>query len=128
MTSWPEKLRDPRERIAQNSAADMADVHRLGHIGRTEIDHDSLGRCRLGHAESLVSAESRRLFSPRASARSVKLIKPAPAIVGGSHNITDIEMFNNLLRDLLRILPTLFGEHECGIGLIIAETWIGRRR
>ena len=37
----PEELRDPRQRIAENGAANVTDMHRLGHIGRTEIDHDS---------------------------------------------------------------------------------------
>src|SRR6266566_22794 len=35
-----EEFRDAREGVAQESAADVTDMHRLGHVGRTEIDHD----------------------------------------------------------------------------------------
>ena len=32
-----------RQRVPQNRRADMPDVHRLGHIWRTEIDDDRAG-------------------------------------------------------------------------------------
>ena len=35
-----EKRGDPRKRLAQNGAADVADVHWFGHIGRAKVDHD----------------------------------------------------------------------------------------
>src|SRR5256885_13653130 len=41
-----EKGRDSRERVPKCCAANVTYVHRLGHIGRPEIDHDFLWRCR----------------------------------------------------------------------------------
>ena len=40
----PEELRDPGERIAKNGAANVTDVHRLGDVRRTEVDHDAVPR------------------------------------------------------------------------------------
>ena len=62
-----EKRRDPRERIAQHRAADVAHVHRLRHIGRTEIDHDPLRRRGFFHAEPFVAQQIGR---PRCDDRS----------------------------------------------------------
>jgi hypothetical protein len=44
-----------RQTIAQNGRADMADVHGLGHVGRTEID-DHSPRLRAGCKEEVFSA------------------------------------------------------------------------
>ena len=36
-----EKRGDPRQCVAKHGAADVADVHRLRDIGRTEVEHDA---------------------------------------------------------------------------------------
>ncbi len=38
----PEKFRDPGEGVANRKAADVANMHRLGHVRRAKIDHDPL--------------------------------------------------------------------------------------
>ena len=48
---------DPRERVTQDSAANMADVHRLRHVRRTEIDHDAFGRICGRDAEARVTEQ-----------------------------------------------------------------------
>ena len=37
----PEKRCDARQCISKYGAADVADMHRLGHVGRTEINHNA---------------------------------------------------------------------------------------
>ena len=49
-----EKGRDSRERVPKCCAANVTYMHRLGHIGRPEIDHDFLWRCRPCDPQSLV--------------------------------------------------------------------------
>ena len=79
-----EKGGDPRERVAQDGAANVSDVHRLRHVRRTEIDHDALRAAALLDAEAFVAEQIGGLGGDR-SGRRVKLMNPAPAIVGGSH-------------------------------------------
>src|SRR5206468_12689481 len=49
-----QKLRDPRERVAEHSAADVTDMHRFGYVGRTKINHNTPWRSCLGNAESII--------------------------------------------------------------------------
>ena len=87
------------------------------------------GDVRARDTEAFVLQESRRAVAPRRPARRVKLMKPAPAIVGGSHRSRirpDASMIFS--RNRPRIFAALFRENERGIGLIIAETRIGRWR
>src|SRR5437763_8013679 len=49
-----EKARDSRERIAERGAPNVPDVHRLGYIWRTKIDHDFFWRFQPCNTEPLI--------------------------------------------------------------------------
>ena len=61
---------DARERVAEHGAADVADVHRLGDVGRAEIDHDACGRCRLRGTPSRSSRSNSAVCAATASGRA----------------------------------------------------------
>ena len=44
----------------------------------------------------------------------------------GVGQISDLEMFQNVCRNVARLFASLLSKHECGIGLIIAKPRIGR--
>ena len=57
-----EKLRDPRQRVAKHRASNMTDMHRLGHVRGSKINHDPLLRLCLRNAESCMSQDFDGLF------------------------------------------------------------------
>ena len=59
MTVWPKRGDDPRQAIADDGRAEVADVHRLGDVGRGKVDDDG--------ARMRRAARSRRLDRSRAS-------------------------------------------------------------
>ena len=121
----PEEFRDAREGIAQKSAADVTDMHRLGHIRRAEIDHDFRGEETFSTL-SRSSPRSAAIFVSTASRLSVKLMKPAPATLGCSEMSGDGEVSDYRLGYFARIFTALFPEHERSVALIIPKAWIGR--
>src|SRR6266513_63958 len=60
-----EKFGDPRQRIAQHDAANVADVHRLGHVGRSEINHDAFLQHCFGNADPFIAQDLYRFVSDR---------------------------------------------------------------
>ena len=56
----PKKLRDPGERVAEHHAANMADMHRLGDVRRTEVDHDAVALFRQRRRPRRSSCKSSR--------------------------------------------------------------------
>ena len=65
----PERRDDPRQAVADDGRAEMPDVHRLGDVGRGEVDDDRLGLGRRGDAPALVG-QQRSQASRRPSRRS----------------------------------------------------------
>ena len=65
MTSWPSELEQPRERVADDRRAQVADVHLLGDVRRRVVDDDASPVLRpRGDAEAVVARDA-----PRARAR-----------------------------------------------------------
>ena len=42
--AMPEQVQDTLQSVADAGGADVADVHRLGNVGRAEVHHDAAGR------------------------------------------------------------------------------------
>ncbi len=57
----PEKFRDPRQGVTEDGAANVPDVHRLGDVGRTEVDHDPATCVGERHAQPIVLQKPRGL-------------------------------------------------------------------
>ena len=65
-----EELGDARKCITQDGAADVTDMHRLGYVGRSKIDHDPTWRCCFGDAEAFILQKLAPLFRDRFSTQS----------------------------------------------------------
>ena len=125
MTRWPSSRSVRARRIAQDGRADVADVHRLGHVGRTEI-HD--------HGARLRGAVSKKRCSPRAAdcqrLRQRGGLEPEiqEAGAGDLHllaAVANVEFGEHVGGQLARIhLPRLGQRHE-GVALVIAELRVG---
>ena len=98
-------------------------MHRLGHVGRSEIDHDPPWRSCLGDAEPFVLAKFESLLRDRSSLQ-FEIDKAGAGHSGRFAPLADIELSNDFFGDSFRILTALFGQNERGIGLIITETRI----
>ena len=57
MTRWPRAAMIAGQAIADDGRAEVAHVHRLGDVGRGEVDHDGLGAARGVQAEALVGQQ-----------------------------------------------------------------------
>ena len=122
-----EKLGDARERVPEHGAADVANVHRFRHVWRSKINYDPACRSRPCHTEAFVFGKLARFFCDRVRTQC----EIDEARTGNSWSfapLADVEMRENVLRNFIRIFAPLLPEHESSIRLIIAETWIGRRR
>src|SRR5438552_7145625 len=91
-----EKLGDPRQGVAEDGAADVADMHRLGDVRRAEVDYDPARSFGARNAEPVVLQKLRRLRreSPRAQ-REVD--EPSASNCRWLAPVGDIEMFDNFL-------------------------------
>jgi len=102
----------------------MADVHRLGDVGRAEVDDDA-ARMR-GPLEEEVFAAMRGQQGLANGCRSQVKIEKAGA--GNLHALApfgDVEFGQDVGSELPGVELAQFGERDQGIGLIIAEFGIG---
>ena len=120
-----EKFRDPGKRISEDQATNMPDVHRLGDVGRTEVDHDATRCVSERHAEPIVLQELRGLHRDRLRLER-KIDETRAGDCRRCAPFPDLEVLNDLLCKRSRILAPLLGEDERGVGLVIAKTRIGR--
>ena len=106
----------------------MADVHRLGDVGRTEIDHDAVGLVRERATPSRSSCKS----SHRLRRHRLRLEGEIDETGAGDRRrfapFPDLEMLDDLLRERARIFSALLRQDERGVRLIIAEARVGRGR
>ena len=123
----PEKLRDARQRVAKHRAADVTDVHRLGHVGRSKIDYDPPRRFCLCNTETFVSQDFAR-FSFDCVGTQCEVDETCARNHWRFAKIANIKLRKNFLREIPWIFTALFAKHESGVRLIIAETGIGRGR
>ena len=119
-----EQSKDPRQRIAQDRGSDMADMHGLGHVRRTEIDHD---RARLfrRHKEPMIAPRGRLQHVGNGVG-----FKPEVEKTGARHRrrfarLRHVEVAQKIRRQLPRVEFAGFGQRHHGVDLVIAETGIG---
>src|SRR6266498_2054790 len=120
----PEKRCDARQCIAQDGASDVADVHRLGHIRRSEVNHDAPRRFCFRHAKSFIAQDAGGFF--RNGARTqCKIDETGPCDHWGFANVANVKVPDDFLRNFPRIFAPLLSEHQSRIRLVIAESRIG---
>ena len=127
MTSCPRKRAIAGQSVAQDRAPDMADMHRFGHVRRTEIDHDPFPGTALADTEPLVSKQF-RAFLLQGRAVQSEINEAGSGNARRLGDIGDVEMGHDLCRHLSGIFPPLFSEHHGRVGLVIAKTRIGGGR
>ncbi len=111
----------------KHRAADVTDVHRFRDVGRSEINHDPSRRFCLCNAEPFVSQNLAR-FSCDGIGAQCEVDEACASDRGRLAKIANIKLGENFCRQSFRVFAALFPEDQSGIGLIIAETRIGRRR
>ena len=121
-----EKGGDPGERVAQHRAANVSDVHRLRHVWRTKIDHDFLRGVSARDAEALVLEEGGSVLRDGLGAER-EVDETGAGDRRRLAQVPSVICVQYFLRKRARIFAELFGQNERGVGLIIAETRVGRR-
>src|SRR5436190_14781244 len=119
----PKKRCDPRQRVAQHGATDVTDMHRFGHVGGSEINHDAPRRFCLHNAESFIAQNAGGFFGDGARPQH-KINKTRACNQWRFVKIANVEMTDDFLRELPRIFAALLSEYQSSICLIIAEAWV----
>src|ERR1700720_3984474 len=120
-----EESGDARKRVAQNGAADVADVHWFGQIGRAKVDHDFSRRYRSCDSEPLVRDELNYFLRDRLAAQN-KVNETDTRNRGRLAKIDNVQSPHDLIRECSGIFAALFSQNESGIGLVIAKARICR--
>ena len=122
-----EELRDPGQSITEHGAADMTHVHRFGHVGRTEVDHNSTRRIVALATPSRSFCRSCPACRAIADRPKAKIDKAGAGNRGGFRPLAHIESRADFGGQFSRVFAALFRQNQRGIGLIIPEPRIGRR-
>ncbi len=109
------------EGVADHGRADMADVHRLGHVGSGVIDHvGPRRRCRLDAQARIVDRGRKLLDEPRIPQPQIDEARP-----GDFRRVAEVghvEPGDDLGGQLLRLLVQLPAQRHGEVGLVIAES------
>src|SRR5207244_820901 len=112
----PKELRDARQSVAKQRAADVTDVHRLGRVGRAKINHNTPRRFCLSDTQPLVPEHLHCFFTNCAGTQS-EVDKPWTRHAGGFAKIACVEVRDDFLCKNSRIFAALLPEHESGVNL-----------
>src|SRR5213080_3172091 len=102
-------------------------MHRLGHVGRTEIDYDFSWRGRACHSEALVVQNFRDFFLNRFAFES-EVDEAGASDVRLLANFCNVETADDRVRYFAWIFTALFPENERSVALVIAKARISRWR
>ena len=120
----PHEAGDAGERVADEGAADVADVHRLGDVWRGEIDDDGLRRIDLRHADVLVLDDHREALGERGGAQ--REVEKAGAVDAGFvAEVGHVQLVHDLLREGARVCLELFRQNHRRIALVVAVSRVG---
>ena len=112
-----EVLQRAGERVADDGGAQVADVHLLGHVGRGVVDRD-VSRSWAGTP----SRSSRRsTWSAIQASAKPDVDEPRPADLRRSGDAVEVEVLDDLLRDLPRRLADLLGQRQRRVDLEVGE-------
>ena len=119
-----EESGDADEAVAENGAANVADMHWLGDIRGAEIDEDFFGLRGRGDAESRIGGE----FGNGGGEKGVveaEIQEAGAGDIGRGGEEGGVELGENLGGELARVGFFLLGEDHGGVGLVIAEARVG---
>ena len=122
--AMPEEGGAAGEGVAEDGGADVADVHRLGDVGRAEVDEDGLRLLRGGDAEARVGGEGGELAFEGAG-EEAEIDEAGPGDFGRGAEVGHVEVLDDLGGELARVGALLLGEDHGGIGLVVAKAGVG---
>jgi hypothetical protein len=102
-------------------------MHRFGHIGRSEINHDALRRFCFHDTESFIAKDAGGFFGNGPGLQR-KIDETRACDHGRLAKIANLQLTDDSLREFPRIFATLFSEHQSSVCLVIAEAPVGRWR
>ena len=117
--------RDAGQRVAEDGAADVADMHRLGDVGRAEVDDDALRVPGFRHPAAGVTGQGAELLRDplrfeaeveEAGARDFRFVA----------NVAGFKIIRDLGGEFTRVGFGLLGQDHGGVGLVVAEARVGR--
>ena len=121
----PEKSCDTHQAIAKDRAANVADMHRLRHIGRAEIHKDFSGAGDDIHPQSGVCGKMREGFGEKGILES-EVDKPRSGDLWLRGQTGYIDMAENFAGQFTRIRLFFFSENHGSIGLVVAKARVAR--
>src|SRR5262245_20470521 len=113
-----------RQAIAKDRRANVAHMHRLGHVRRTEVDDQGARRSTFREKKVFTSGGALQHATDRFELEP----KIQKARAGDLHFLAplrNIEVRQHIGSELSRVYFPLFGEGHQRVGLVIAELWIG---
>ena len=127
MTRWPSKRSVRARQSPRIVPADVAHAHRLGHVGRTELNHNGFRFCRLARRNrcSPRAADCQRL---RQRGRFEPEIQEAgPGDLHFLANLRNFEFGEHVRSELTRIQFARLGQRHHSVALVIAKLRVGTR-
>ena len=122
-----EELGDARERVAEDGRADVADVHRLGDVGRAEVDDDRAWVRGARDAEALIGEERGDALRDRVGAQG-EIDEAGAGDLRRVQMSDDAELRETSARPARGFLAALLREDERDVGLVITEARDRSRR
>ncbi len=122
------ELQQPAEAVADDRAAEMADVHLFGDVRTGEIDDDGLGRGGRSNAEALaVLVRDAEQFRGHVLRLQSQVDEPRSGHFRRLAQVAHIEQGDHGFRELAGVGLELLGQGHHAVGLVIAKPRIGRR-
>ena len=123
-----EQAQRARQAVSEDRGADVAHVHRLGHVRRTEINDDGSRLRGFFEKQMFAARGGLAAFAASTEAFSRKFRKPAPAISTFSQTFGNVELGQHVGGELARIHFPHLGERHQRVALVIAEFRVGHGR
>ncbi len=111
-----EESEHPGQRVANVRAAQVADMHLLGHIGRRVVDHDPLGPDGGLDAQTRVARDGLGLLGDEVVPQG-QIDEPGAADLDPGTEVVEPGRLHHLARDLLRRPAHLLRQGERAVGL-----------
>ncbi len=113
-----DEAQEARDRVADDRAPQVADVHLLGDVRRAVVDDDAVRVGGGGNAEARVLEESRdALLEPLAAQSEVDEARARDARRLG--DVGEVEVLDELLGELARRAAQLLRERHRGVALVV---------
>ena len=122
-TRYPERGIDPGQAVADHRRAQVPHVHRLGDIGRGEVDDDGLRPARAAPGPAPRPSRARRNAEATHASWRRRLRNPGPATSGGPAKGARSTARRQLRGQIARFAPQCLGEPPCSHWPDNRQTW-----